>query len=47
MTKWLIDQLIVWELLKDTYYGVKVLRTNMTLILIDQLLMWEVLKVLY
>ena len=26
----LIDQLLIWELLKDLYYGLKVLRTKMT-----------------
>ena len=26
----IIDQLLIWELLKDLYYGLKVLRTKMT-----------------
>ena len=30
MTELLIDQLLVWELLKDLYNGLKVLRIKMT-----------------
>ena len=30
----------MWELLKDLYYWLKVLRTKMTKLLIDQLLLW-------
>ena len=26
----IIDQLLIWELLKDLYYGLKVLRMKMT-----------------
>ena len=37
----------MWELLKDLYYGLKVLRIKMTSITIDQLLIWEPLKDLY
>ena len=36
MTKLIIDQLLMWELLKDLYYRLKVLRIKMTWILIDQ-----------
>ena len=42
-----MDQLLMWELLKDLYYGLKVLRIKKTKLLIDQLLMWELLKDLY
>ena len=30
MTYLLVDQLLIWELLKDLYYGLKVLRTKKT-----------------
>ena len=33
--------------LRDLYYGLKVLRMEMTETLIDQLLIWELLKDLY
>ena len=37
----------MWKLLKDLYYGLKVLRIKMTLLLIDQLVLQELLKDLY
>ena len=36
MTKLIIDQLLMWELLKHLYYRLKVLRIKMPKILIDQ-----------
>ena len=30
MTELTIDQLLIWELLKDLYYGLKVLRIKMS-----------------